>query len=107
MSKIILNNVSEIKNGESKIMEPKEGISVIIVRKGEKLYAFLNKCPHQSREMGRVEVCSENEIRCEHHGMKFNFITGENTFSSGYMGIPSLQMLKIYDENGQYFIELE
>lgn len=99
MEKIALD-IADMKDDEVRIIDLDSRRSIIVVCSGQEFHAFKNICPHQSKRMGNVEKCSGSEIRCEHHGMKFDFITGKNTYSAGYYGIPSLEMLEITMQDG-------
>ncbi|MCK5687243.1 Rieske (2Fe-2S) protein [bacterium] len=98
-------NISDMESGEVRIMDLTEETSIIVVKENDNYYAFKNLCPHQSRKMGNVELCGLSEIRCEHHGMKFNIKSGENTYSAGYFGIPKLDVLKIEIKDAEYYIQ--
>ncbi|AWR96843.1 Rieske 2Fe-2S domain-containing protein [Acidianus sulfidivorans JP7] len=44
---------------------------ILIIRKGDKLYALNNRCPHRLAKLSRGKITDE-EIQCPYHGWKFN-----------------------------------
>ena len=78
-----------------------------IIKFQQKIYIFLDKCPHQGKSLGRVEFTEDGEVRCEHHGMRFKLATGENTFSAGYISIPNLLVFPLQKEGDKFFVEID
>lgn len=54
-----------------------EGVSVLLIKVGEKFYAISNKCPHLGLPLAGGKVEGE-AIICPFHGSKFDLKSGEN-----------------------------
>jgi nitrite reductase/ring-hydroxylating ferredoxin subunit len=65
--------------GEGKSLCVKsDGASLMLIRKGGKVFAIENKCPHLGLPLGRGKI-EGNDVVCPFHGSRFNIETGENS----------------------------
>jgi nitrite reductase/ring-hydroxylating ferredoxin subunit len=71
--------VEDIPDGGAKALHF-EGDSIVLARRGEAVFAYLNLCPHSyyflDRVDGRVVVQDKRYIVCPHHGASFELDTG-------------------------------
>lgn len=80
-------NIDEIKEGGLKV--DFNGEEVLLIKKGNEVYAVSNICTHQEKELlgGTIEGDS---IVCPHHGARFDLKTGKP------LSIIALSELKTY-----------
>ena len=92
---------------------------IVIGKKGQKLFAFNNVCPHRGASLSKGNLKGEN-IVCYMHGYEYNVFTGkledmkswkkddrwmEQTPAWRYSD--NLKKYDIYEENGKIFIEFD
>ncbi len=69
---------SDIPDGEARKIETEDGASVIVVRAGDALYAYENRCPHFGvpLDIGRGVKTFRNHVLCVNHYAAFRFADG-------------------------------
>ncbi|CAB3735712.1 Rieske (2Fe-2S) protein [Paraburkholderia rhynchosiae] len=65
---------AELPNGNFKCFDV-EGVSLLLCRVGERVFAVANNCPHQNLRMDKA-IMQEYEIVCPHHGASFDIRDG-------------------------------
>lgn len=73
--------VADIPDGGAKVVDNAEaGVPVIIVRRGEAVWAYVNRCPHFSVpldfEPGEISCYRAQVLMCAHHSALFRFEDG-------------------------------
>lgn len=68
-------NLSNLWDGEMKGIHV-HGIDIVLIRKGEKIFAYEDLCPHQQVPLseGTLNGC---ELTCRAHQWQFNICTGK------------------------------
>ena len=55
--------------------------TLVLVRKNDKAFAYINNCPHQNRPLslpsGKVIVSEDTYIVCPFHGASFDMTSGQ------------------------------
>ena len=92
---------SEIGDGQMKAIHLK-GRPILLVRKGDRVYGFSNRCPHMgcSFEKG---ILRDYLIMCPCHGWKFDIRNGQ--YEENDAITLSTYICKI--QNGRIYIKLE
>ncbi|MDX2147319.1 MAG: NifU family protein [Planctomycetota bacterium] len=54
-----------------------DGCDVVLVRQGERIYAYRNACPHQGMPLDEGVVNAQGVLTCPWHGLEFEVCTGE------------------------------
>jgi len=79
-----------------------DGVSVVLVRIGDDIYALNDRCSHADVALSEGEVwCDEREIECWKHGSTFSLVTGEP------QTLPATQPVAVYEarvENGEIVV---
>ncbi|MFP6560421.1 Rieske (2Fe-2S) protein [Paraburkholderia sp. B3] len=73
--------VADIPDGGAKVIDSAEaGVPVVIVRRGEAVWAYVNRCPHFSVpldfEPGEISCYRAQVLMCAHHSALFRFEDG-------------------------------
>lgn len=71
-----------VKEGVIRTIEV-EGHRMLVVRRGEKLFAMRSKCPHNGASLERAYL-EKDEIICPWHRFRFCVESGENRSGEGY-----------------------
>ena len=79
-----------------------EGLEILIINAGGRLFAFENRCPHMGYPLffGSVQ---DDILTCGFHKAKFNVRTGKSLTPSTYK---SLRTFKVKIQNSAIFIEV-
>lgn len=82
---------------------PYEALPILLVRKGDSAFAYVNVCPHQGRPLclpsGRTLISEERFIVCPFHGASFAIEDG--ACAGGPAGKAGLKPVPVHVENGQ------
>ncbi|AAK42261.1 Rieske (2Fe-2S) protein [Saccharolobus solfataricus] len=86
------------------------GIEVVIVRVGDKVFAIEAYCPHKGRNLEYGEV-EGYKIRCDLHGYEYSLENGELIFNpygktSGWYFSPNLRIYKVEIKGKDIFIQI-
>ena len=80
-----------------------EALPVLLVRKGDAAFAYVNVCPHQGRPLclpsGRTLVSKDQFIVCPFHGASFALETGACT--GGPAGKAGLKPVPVEVKDGE------
>jgi nitrite reductase/ring-hydroxylating ferredoxin subunit len=73
--------VADIPDGGARVVDSAvAGVPVIIVRRGEAVWAYVNRCPHFSVpldfEPGEISCYRGQVLMCAHHSALFRFEDG-------------------------------
>jgi nitrite reductase/ring-hydroxylating ferredoxin subunit len=73
--------LADIPDGGARVIDSAEtGVPVIIVRRGEAVWAYVNRCPHFSVpldfEPGEISCYRGQVLMCAHHSALFRFEDG-------------------------------
>jgi NAD(P)H-dependent nitrite reductase small subunit len=90
---------SEIKEKYGKSVRV-DGVAVAIFRSEGQLYAYKDRCPHQSAPIAGG-VVKNGELMCPYHGWKFDVKSGGLTNNN----LIQLKFYKVKEENGFIFID--
>jgi 3-phenylpropionate/trans-cinnamate dioxygenase ferredoxin component len=74
---------------------------ILLVRKGESVYALAYLCSHQDMEMEGGH-CEDDGWVCPHHGARFSLETGEA------LSMPAIEPVKRFDvkvEEGEVYLK--
>ncbi|CAB3764598.1 4-nitrocatechol monooxygenase [Burkholderia sp. MSh2] len=76
-----LCRLSDVPDGGARVLDDAcIGRPVIVVRRGEQAWAYVNRCPHFSVpldfEPGRVSCYRSQVLMCAHHSALFRFDDG-------------------------------
>jgi nitrite reductase/ring-hydroxylating ferredoxin subunit len=78
--------VSDLTEGKGLCVKTGD-VSLVLVKRGGKVHALENHCPHLGLPLGRGKI-EDDEIVCPFHGSRFNICTGENTdWIAGVLGM--------------------
>ena len=79
-----------------------DGIPIVVVRCGAKLYAVEDRCTHDGEPLGgaEVEAC---QIICPRHGAHFCLRTGEALTPPAY---EPLRTYRVREEDGRVLVEM-
>ena len=95
----------DIPDGEA-LAFPHNDRSLVLVRRGLKAYAYVNRCPHAGVELqwqeNRFMSLDGTQLQCSTHGALFNIDNGYCTW--GPCQGRSLQSLAINIENGMVYL---
>lgn len=72
---------AEVPDGGARVIdEARAGRPLIVVRRGEQVWAYVNRCPHFSVpldfEPGKVSCYRSQVLMCAHHSALFRFDDG-------------------------------
>jgi Phenylpropionate dioxygenase and related ring-hydroxylating dioxygenases, large terminal subunit len=70
------------------------GKDILIIKKGGKLVALSNRCPHRLAKLSKGKLLDE-EIQCPYHGWRFNF-DGKLTYVPSLGGKINVSLEKYY-----------
>lgn len=79
------------------------GVSCLVSRHDTGFAVFLNRCPHQEREMLAPEW-KDGAIVCDHHSVGFDSSSGEVCRDRGFLGLCGLQRLGHEEREGSLFL---
>ncbi|QGX40652.1 Rieske (2Fe-2S) protein [Permianibacter aggregans] len=100
-----LCSLTEIPDGEARAF-PYRDRSLVLVRRGLKAWAYVNRCPHAGVELqwqeNRFMSLDGTQLQCSTHGALFNIDSGYCTW--GPCQGRSLQSLSISIENGIVYL---
>lgn len=86
MNRIQVANTTEVKEGEAHVVKA-EGHSVLLTRRGGKVCAIENKCPHLGLPLARGKIV-DGVITCPWHGSSFDVCSGKNVdWVTGVVGV--------------------
>jgi nitrite reductase/ring-hydroxylating ferredoxin subunit len=76
-----LCSLDEVPDGGARVIDASDaGKPVIVVRRGAKVWAYVNRCPHFSvplnYEPGLVHCYRSQVLMCAHHSAMFRFEDG-------------------------------
>ena len=74
MDFVTVSKVSDIKEGEGKVVEA-NGKTIALFNVDGKFYAIDNTCKHKGGSLGEG-VCDGNIVTCPLHGWKYDVTTG-------------------------------
>jgi 3-phenylpropionate/trans-cinnamate dioxygenase ferredoxin component len=77
------------------------GYSVLVVRCGESLYAFEDRCTHDGEPLAGGEI-ADCEIVCPRHGSRFDLRSGEALTPPAY---EPLRTFRVRVEAGRVLVE--
>jgi nitrite reductase/ring-hydroxylating ferredoxin subunit len=82
MSASQLCRLDEVPDGGARIIHNESiGRSVVVVRRGDEVWAYVNRCPHFSvpldYEPGTVSCYRSQVLMCAHHSALFKFDDGK------------------------------
>ena len=75
--------LDDIDDGATRLVEtePERDPDIFVVRKGARVFAYVNDCPHQNLPLdlvpGRFLDLHKARILCTNHGARFEIETGE------------------------------
>lgn len=78
--------LEDIADGGTRLIEtePERDPDIFVVRKGARVFAYVNDCPHQNLPLdlvpGRFFDLQKRHILCTNHGAKFDVETGKCVF---------------------------
>lgn len=76
----------DAKDGEATCVEV-DGFPLVILRRGDRVSAFVNACPHQylplNHKSDRLLSADGTKIRCSNHSAGFDVMTGEGVEGLG------------------------
>ena len=81
MNAMQLCRLADVPDGGARVIDAAEAdASVIVVRRGARVWAYANRCPHFSVpldfEPGRVSCYRAQVLMCAHHSALFRFEDG-------------------------------
>ncbi len=92
---------------EAFVPGPGGGRWLALFRRGERVYAWLNSCPHQGRALNlapnRFAFDGEGRLLCPHHGACFDVETGACV--SGPAGNGALTPVPVQIAGGQVVLD--
>src|ERR1043165_9571045 len=86
------NKITEVLAGEKR---------VCLLRKDDKLFAFVATCPHAGTRLCEGWVDAMGRIVCPEHKYRFNPANGYNTSGEGY----KLKTYPVKEEEGRIFVQ--
>lgn len=92
---------SESVNETAPLSAEVDGIPIVVVRCGAKIYAVEDRCTHDGEPLGEAEV-EDCEIVCPRHGAHFCLRTGEPLTPPAY---EPLRTFKVREERGRVLVE--
>ncbi len=97
MSNVIWYEAATLDDFSEKTCKPVwiEDKAMLIVYWHEKLYAFLNNCPHENLPLTGATI-EDDEIVCPHHGARFCLLNG------AVMAPPAFEDLEIFPIKLEY-----
>ena len=72
------------------------GQSLLLVQENNRRVLIHNRCPHQNAPLTQATIVGE-KIRCPHHGIQFDLISGQSDTSACPNGLEFLPLA--YDGN--------
>lgn len=78
-----------------------KGLSALLIKKGEMIYALDNRCPHMSCPLTKGKL-EEYILHCPCHGWRFDIRTGE-FIDAREIAVPSYEWMS---ENGKIYLKL-
>lgn len=97
---VIAANIKDLKDNNIKAVKVKDK-SIILIKKGENVYALSNKCPHMGCPLSSGTIM-DSFISCPCHGWRFDIETGFYINSKDY----SLISYTVKIENGNVFVNI-
>ncbi|UOO89263.1 Rieske 2Fe-2S domain-containing protein [Vitreoscilla massiliensis] len=89
-----------------KVAHPHKEISVVIIQKDQRYYAYENVCPHFSVQLdykeGQFSLYQNQVIMCAHHSALFDIETG--VCIDGPCKGKQLQVIEIEHKNAKIFL---
>jgi 3-phenylpropionate/trans-cinnamate dioxygenase ferredoxin subunit len=92
---------SELREDMVNLAAPK-GVSVILIKRGDRLYALRNRCAHMACTLASGHL-DGHTIRCACHGWTFDITNGQ-FIHAREITIPTYACRS---EDGQVFVKLE
>lgn len=82
MSASQLCRLDEVPDGGARVIdEESAGRPIVVVRRGDKVWAYVNRCPHFSVALdfvpGNVSCYRSQVLMCAHHSALFRFDDGK------------------------------
>jgi len=76
-----------------------QGLSILLVRVGGRVYALENTCSHQGLPMenGELDGCL---LTCPHHSVSYHVASGAVCDDRGFLGLPPLRTFPVRVEGG-------
>lgn len=73
---------AEVPDGGARVIdEERAGRPVVVVRRGQQVWAYVNRCPHFSVQLifepGTVSCYRSQVLMCAHHSALFRFDDGQ------------------------------
>lgn len=66
-----------LRQGTLQVRDLGEGVEVVVIRAGEKLYVLREVCPHMGGPLSQATYCrKEGTLECPWHGYLFDVATG-------------------------------
>lgn len=100
MKKIRISSASELRPGQSKVVETDAG-AVALFNVNGNFFATANACLHRGGPLGEGEL-SDATVTCPWHGWQYDVTTGENLTNPA----KPLRAFKTVIENGEVFVEI-
>lgn len=106
-----LGELDQFPDGASQALQipiQHEKLEALVVRQGEHLFAYLNRCPHTGAPLNWNEhqflTRDAAWIQCAMHGALFNISTGQCV--AGPCAGDQLYRLSLVEKNGEWFVEV-
>ena len=73
--------LEEVPDGGARVIDAvRTGVSIVVLRRGEHAWAYVNRCPHFSVpldfEPGTISCYRAQVLMCAHHSALFRFADG-------------------------------
>ena len=98
---IFVAAMKDLPQNIPRLFHPK-GLGMIMLRRGEEVYALSNRCPHMGCALASGTL-EGDVIRCPCHDWAFDVRTGELVMSKEI----KLRMFQTRMEDGKLFVRLE
>lgn len=93
---------SELEENTPMTINVSEQLRVVLVKKGNRVFALNDACPHMGGPMGEGEV-EDNEIVCPWHLYRFNIEDGKCLDG----GCENLSTYPLFIEDDDIYLELD
>jgi len=93
---------SDIAEGEIKAFDI-EGKSILLARRGDKIYALEDSCSHDGAELSDGDLVN-GQIQCARHGGRFELETGAAAQMPAVVGIESF---KVEIKDGEIYVSIK
>jgi nitrite reductase/ring-hydroxylating ferredoxin subunit len=67
----------ELRRGVLQVRDLGEGVEVVVIQEGDRLYVLREVCPHMGGPLSQATYCKKNRtLECPWHGYVFDVATG-------------------------------